>query len=191
METHRLEATHTNTRFAMNCHSNVGLLQADSNSVTLVRDAMVIEAATPNFHLADNRMKFCKWVRSAYSRPCAFLPNLYYPDNSLMPSPPLYNGGTLRMGAFGATRALKNFTSAAGAALDISRRYKSNLELWVSAGERKAAGKRFCVPRTRMLDGLSHVKLIENGWQSWPKFRQSACTRICQCSRAMPSRSTW
>ena len=117
------------------------LLQADSNSVTLVRDAMVIEAATPNFHLAGNSMKFCKWVRSAYSRPCAFLPSLYYLDNSLMPSPPLYNGGTLRMGAFGATRALKNFTSAAGAALDISRRYKSNLELWVSAGERKAAGE--------------------------------------------------
>jgi hypothetical protein len=109
METHRLVATHTNTRFAMNCHSNVGFLQADSNGVTLVRDAMDIEAATPNFHLAGNSMKFCKWVRSAYSRPCAFLPNLYYLDNSITPSPPLYNGGTLRIGAFGATRALKNF----------------------------------------------------------------------------------
>ena len=51
LETHRLVAAHTNTRFAMNCHSNVGFLQADANGVALVREAMEIEAATPNFHL--------------------------------------------------------------------------------------------------------------------------------------------
>src|SRR5215472_4960845 len=91
------------------------------------------------------------------------------------------------MGAFGATRALKNFTSAAGAALDISRRYKSNLELWVSAGELKAAGKRFCVPRTRMLDGLSHVKLIENGraGRSSGKARAHASANAAELCRVV------
>src|SRR5579862_7199663 len=54
LETYRLAATYPNTRVAMNCHSNVGFLQADSNGVALVRDAMDIEAATPNFHLAGN-----------------------------------------------------------------------------------------------------------------------------------------
>jgi hypothetical protein len=24
-----------------------------------------------------------------------------------------------------------------------------------------------------MLDGLPHVQVVENGWQSWPQFRQS------------------
>ena len=28
-----------------------------------------------------------------------------------------------------------------------------------------------------MLDGLPNVKLVENGWQSWPKFRQSVASR--------------
>src|SRR4051812_6185546 len=36
------------TTFAVNCHSNVGFLQADSNGVRFVREAMEIERATPN-----------------------------------------------------------------------------------------------------------------------------------------------
>ena len=173
LDMHRLIAAHPSIRFAMNCHSNVGFLQADSNGVALVREAMDIEAASPNFHLAGNSLKFSKWVRSAYSRPCSYLPNLYYLDTSLVPNPPLYNGGTLRIGAFGATRALKNFMSAAGAALDISRRYKATLELWVSAGRTEGGGDTILRSAHAMLDGLPHVRLVENGWQSWPKFRQS------------------
>src|SRR5215208_6213601 len=49
----------TTTTFAVNCHSNVGFLQADSNGVRLVREAMEIERATPNFHLSGNSRKFC------------------------------------------------------------------------------------------------------------------------------------
>src|ERR1700684_2391635 len=41
-------------RFAVNCHSNVGFLQADSNGVRLIRDAMDVELASHNFHLAGN-----------------------------------------------------------------------------------------------------------------------------------------
>jgi len=36
-----------NVQFAVNCHSNVGFLQADSSGVHLVREAMEIERATP------------------------------------------------------------------------------------------------------------------------------------------------
>ena len=36
-------------RFAVNCHSNVGFLQADANGVKLVREAMEIEAGDPQF----------------------------------------------------------------------------------------------------------------------------------------------
>src|SRR5579871_3731601 len=125
---------HTSTTFAVNCHSNVGFLQADSNGVRRMREGMEIEAGSHNFHLAGNSLKFCKWVHSAYFHPCAYLPNLYYLDEQFTRCPPLYRGGALRIGAFGATRPLKNFMSAAGAALEIARTFKTDLELWLSAG---------------------------------------------------------
>lgn len=168
-----LVVNNPSTRFAVNCHSNVGFLQADSNGVRLVREAMEVEAASHNFHLAGNSLKFCKWIRSAYTRPCIYLPNLYYLDSDFLPWRPLYTGGTLRIGAFGATRPLKNFMSAAGAALEISHRYKANLELWLSAGRTEGGGDTILRAARAMLDGLPNVKLVENGWQSWPKFRQT------------------
>ena len=172
-EVYGLVQAHSSTRFAVNCHSNVGFLQADSAGVKLVREAMDIEAGTHNFHLAGNSLKFCRWVRSAYSRPCTHLPNLYYLEQEALPWRPLYSGGTLRIGAFGATRPLKNFMSSAGAALEISRRYKASLELWLSAGRTEGGGDTILRSARAMLDSLPHVKLVENGWQSWPRFRQS------------------
>lgn len=169
-----LVTTYPDTRFAVNCHSNVGFLQADSNGVKLVRAAMEIEAGTFNFHLAGNSRKFCKWIQSAYGCPCTYLPNLYYLELPSTPQRPLYRGGVLRLGAFGATRPLKNFLSAAGAALEIARSLKADLELWLSAGRTEGCGDTILRAAHAMLDGLPNVKLVENGWQSWPNFRQSA-----------------
>jgi len=45
---------------------------------------------------------------------------LYYLDESVPWCRPAFGGGTLRIGAFGATRPLKNLMSAAGAALETS-----------------------------------------------------------------------
>lgn len=159
-------------KFAVNCHSNVGFLQADPNGVKLVREAMEIEAGSHNFHLAGNSQKFCKWIRHSFGSPCTYLPNLYYLENVHHPHRPLFCTGTLRIGAFGATRPLKNFMSAAGAALELSRTLKADLELWLSAG-RIEGGDAVLRSAKAMLDGLPHVKLIQNGWQSWPKFRQT------------------
>lgn len=161
------------TQFAVNCHSNVGFLQADANGVKLVREAMEIEIGSHNFHLAGNSLRFCKWVRSAFSRPCTHLPNLYYLERECPPVRPLYGGGTLRIGAFGATRPLKNFMGAAGAALQISRSLKADVELWLSAGRTEGGGDTILRAARAMLDGLPNVKLVENGWQSWPQFRRS------------------
>ena len=161
------------TCFAVNCHSNVGFLQADASGVRRVREAMEIESGSHNFHLAGNSIKFCKWVQSAYFHPCTYLPNLYYLDSAFLPSPPLYRGGALRIGAFGATRPLKNFMSAAGAALEISRNLKADLELWLSAGRVEGGGDTILRAAQAMLEGVPNVRLVQNGWQSWPKFRQS------------------
>src|SRR5579884_3031133 len=169
----KLLATFPSTRFAVNCHSNVGFLQADTNGVKLMREGMEIEMASSRFHVAGNSLKFCRWVNAAYGAPSLYLPNLYYVDAPPVPRP-AFSAGTLRIGAFGATRPLKNFMSAAGAALSIARGLKANLELWVSAGRTEGGGDTVINSVRAMLDGIPGVNLIQNGWQSWPKFRQVA-----------------
>ncbi len=104
-----LSNTYPDVVFAMNCHSNVGFLQADANGVKLLREAMELETGTFNFHVSGNSAKFCRWVRASFGVPCTFLPNLYYLDtNANKSNRPLWRSGTLRIGAFGATRPLKN-----------------------------------------------------------------------------------
>ena len=166
----QLVTRHPNINFAVNCHSNVGFLQADANGVKLVREAMEIERGTWNFRVAGNSSKFCGWLSNAYQAPCAYLPNLYHLDQAAPPCRPLFSGGTLRIGAFGATRPLKNFMSAAGAAIDIATQLKADLELWISAGRMEGGGGIFDAVRA-MTVGLPHVKLVPSGWQSWPAFR--------------------
>jgi hypothetical protein len=161
------------TRFAVNCHSNVGFLEADPNGFKLVREGMEIEMGSSNFQVAGNSRKFCKWVGGAYGAPCLYLPNLYYLD-ATPPYAPCYSAGTLRIGAFGATRPLKNFMSAAGAALTLSRTLKTTLELWVSSGRNEGGGDTTMRSVHAMLDGVPGVSLIEAGWQPWPKFRRIA-----------------
>lgn len=169
----RLTIAHPDTHFAVNCHSNVGFLQADANGVKLVREAMELEAGTFNFHLAGNSRRFCRWIRNAYGSPCTYLPNLYYLEESCIPSRPAYSCGTLRIGTFGATRPLKNFMSAAGAALEMARTLKVELELWVSAGRMEGGGDTILRAAHAMLDGVPGVRLVENGWEPWPKFRRT------------------
>jgi hypothetical protein len=117
----RLTAEHPEITFSVNCHSNVGFLQADANGVRRLRDAMELERGTWNFHVAGNSRKFCDWIRAAYRAPCSYLANLYYlePERRRYLRTP-FNSGALRIGAFGATRPLKNLMSAAGAALEIA-----------------------------------------------------------------------
>jgi hypothetical protein len=160
-------------RFAVNCHSNVGFLQADAQGVKLVREAMELETGSHNFHLAGNSSKFCRWIRSSFGHPCTYLPNLYYLESAAPPARPLHGSGPLRLGAFGATRPLKNLMSAAGAALEISRQLKTDTELWLSAGRSEGGGDTILRAAHAMLDGLPNIRMVENGWQTWPKFRQS------------------
>lgn len=161
------------TSFAVTCHSNVGFLQADANGVALVRQAMEIERSTPNFRLAGNSHKFCQWIERAYSVPCTFLPNLYYLDSTTNPHRPSWQGGTLRIGAFGATRPLKNFMSAAGAALEIAQQLRADTELWLSSGRTEGGGDTILRAAREMLRGVPNITVRENGWQTWAQFRNT------------------
>lgn len=161
------------TGFTITCHSNVGFLQADRNGMKRVREVIELELGTSNVHLGGNTLRFCNWIQAAFSAPCAYLPNLYYLE--AQPSRPqhIFNGGTLRIGAFGATRPLKNFMSAAAAALEISRALRAPLELWLSAGRAEGGGETVQQAIQEMLQGFPGVSVVLNGWQSWPKFRQT------------------
>jgi hypothetical protein len=160
------------TQFAVNCHSNVGFLQADRNGVKLLREAMDLELGNSNFHLAGNSRRFCNWLHEAFGAPCAFLPNLYFLQPEQTWASRVFTGGTLRIGVFGATRPLKNLMSAARAALEISRDLRAPLELRMSAGRVKGGGETVMAAAKEMLLNLPNVTLMLNGWQSWPKFRK-------------------
>src|SRR5205085_2848466 len=52
LELQTLSNEFPDTHFAVNCHSNVGFLQADRNGVKLIRETMELELGTQNIHLA-------------------------------------------------------------------------------------------------------------------------------------------
>ena len=172
MDLARLCADFPETRFAVNCHSNLGFLQADPSAMRLVREGLDLGRCTWNFQIAANCERLGRWVEAAYGAPCLRLPNVYHLDSTASPKRELYKSGTLRIGAFGATRALKNLLTAAGAAVEIANARRADLEFWISSGRNEGAGPVVEAVK-QMMYGLPHVKLIENGWQTWPQFRQT------------------
>jgi hypothetical protein len=172
LEMHALSNDFPETQFTVNCHSNVGFLQADRSGIKLVREIMELELATANVHLAGNSRRFCDWIRFAFGAPCVYLPNLYWLERDPVYRQP-FCSGTLRIGVFGATRPLKNLMSAAGAALEIARSLRVPLEFWLSGGRTEGGGDSILGAVREMLGGLPGVSLMLNGWQTWPSFRKT------------------
>lgn len=165
-------ADNPEVQLAINCHSNVGFLQADTNAVSLLRDYMAIERNSFNFHLAGNSTRLCDWIKECFAVDCKFLPNLYYLDHlSASPRPP-YKGGTIRIGMFGAVRPLKNMMTGAAAALEIARSLREPLELWMCSGRSEGGGQGVFSSIQAMYKGLPGVELKENPWSPWPIFRR-------------------
>jgi len=165
-------ADNPEVQLAINCHSNVGFLQADTNAVALIRDYMAIERSAHNFTLAGNSTRFCQWIEECFAVTCQFLPNLYYLDRlSGSPRPP-YRSGTLRIGMFGAVRPLKNMMTGAAAALEIARSLREPLELWMCSGRAEGGGQTVLSAIQAMYKNLPGVTLLENPWAPWPQFRQ-------------------
>jgi len=168
----RLTGDYPEIQFAVNCHSNVGFLQADPNGVRLFGEGLEIERGSYNFRMAGNSRKFVDWVQAAFGVPCAYLPNMYYLDEHVPAHRPRFSGGTLRIGAFGATRVLKNLISAAGAALAISRDLDTDLELWINSG-REEGGSGAIRSIKEMYALTPYARVVEAGWQSWHNHRKN------------------
>jgi hypothetical protein len=182
-ELQRLTLDHPGVQFSVVCHSNVGFLQADANGVRLFGEGMEIERGSCNFRLAGNSRKFADWVRRTFGVPCAYLPNLYYLDEHVPVDRPVFRGGLLRIGAFGATRALKNLMSAAGAALAISQDFDTDLEFWVNSG-RDEGGAGISSAIQEMFAITRHAKVVKAGWQSWHNHRKTVANMdlLISCS---------
>ena len=159
--------------FAVASHSNVGFLAADPKAFQLIRQYMSVETATPNFHLAGNSPRLSAWISNTYNDVCWTLPNLYYLDATAINPRPAFSGDLVRIGCFGADRILKNILSAGAAALEIASTLRIDLEFYIS-GKRQEGAYRTTKSLEEMFAGLKWAKLIQNDWQSWPNFRQTA-----------------
>lgn len=158
-----------NINFVSLCHSNVGFLQFDTRGVRNIRDYMDLEHGSHNFHLAGNNTRFTEWIHKAYRAPCAYLPNLYHLKRQCPHNKPPWDGSILRIGCFGAIRPQKNLMSAVGAALAMAGTANADTEIWISSGRPENSGV-IVKSVHEMVDGLPGVKLVDNGWQSWPAF---------------------
>lgn len=157
--------------FVMNCHSNVGFLQADSNGMRLLRESISLEMQLHNFYVSANSLKLQEWVNNAFRRPCQYLPNLYYIDPTTIHHRPLWTTGVLRIGIFGATRPQKNVASAVGAAIEIGESLKAVTQIWISSGRTEGGGNTILNAVREMVRGLPTTTLHESGWQDWSQFR--------------------
>lgn len=157
--------------FVVNCHSNVGFLQADSNGVANMEGCLQLEKGYPNFKFAGNCRAFSRWIRDTYSAPCLYLPNMYYLNGMTRINRPNFTGtGTLRVGCFGAVRPLKNAMSAGAAAIEIASRLRCQLEFHVSSGRTEGGGQTVMSSLEQMFKPIQYAKLIQNNWQPWPIF---------------------
>lgn len=163
------------TNFAMNCHSNVGFLQADSRGIELLREGLSLESGVHNFRVAGNSERLCEFVQNAYGDPCLYLPNLYYLDYLTRHSRPNWTqtGGILKIGIFGATRSLKNILSAVGAAIIIHRQLNAQMQIWISTGREDSGDAARILRAARALTAnLPGLELKPAPWCPWPQFRK-------------------
>lgn len=158
-----------NIEFAVNCHSNVAFLQADTNGINLIKQYIELQQGSLNFQMSTNSRKGTRWLRDASQRPIIYLPNMYYLDSATNSHRPLWDGGTLYIGAFGALRIPKNLVSAAGACLQIANQLKADTKFYMSSGRSDGSAGVLSAVKA-ILDG-TRVDLITTGWQTWPKFR--------------------
>lgn len=165
----RLVIRYPKVEFAVNIHSNVGFLQADSNGVALLGAYVHLQKELLNFRVSGNNQEFVDWLTEAYRVEALFLPNLYNLDSTVQTNRPLYNGSTVRIGAFGACRPLKNFLTAAAAAISISKELRVPVEFWMNGGRPDGGGsiERAIQQLIRHQPGVT-LKILN--WSAWPEF---------------------
>jgi hypothetical protein len=165
--------TYVHIQWSVLCHSNIAFLQAEPNAISLLHDAVDLElSSVGNFQVAANSNNGALGIQSAWECPAIYLPNLYYLDNTVHILRKKWSGGTLRIGAFGAIRPLKNPTASAFASLAIASALSTDLEFYINAGGPDGGWSGRLLPAVEAIfRGVPHASLIKIPWQPWPQFR--------------------
>ena len=152
-------------------HSGLAYLGIDDWGVWNIKEIMDLETALHNVRVAANNPRFQNWMNGNFGVRCLLLPNLYDVDGFRNPVVARKDYDPLRIGSFGAGRPWKNQLIAAEAAMTMARRLGVNLELYINSGHWDADGPATAA-RVQLLLGVPWAKLIQIGWQAWPKFRR-------------------
>jgi hypothetical protein len=162
------------TQFAVLVHSNIAFLQVESNGIKLLREAVDLEmSCVGNFNVAANSRSGVRGMQDAWEAPALYLPNLYFLDDTVRTHRPKWSGGTLRIGAFGAMRPLKNPTGSAFAALAIATNLGTNLEFHINSGRNDGGwADRLIKSVEAIFADLPGAKLVKNPWEPWAGFRK-------------------
>jgi len=167
------------TEFLLRCHSQPAFLQADTNGMRLVREALYLQETTTNFRVSGNSDRFCEWIRRAYGSECLELPNLYDLHRETRRHRVVPHVGPIKIGSFGATRMLKLHPTAASAALIVARNRGVDLSFFLNVGRDDQGGQIIRVIR-EMFKNIPWAKLVEIPWMPWPQFRhQIAAMDAC------------
>jgi hypothetical protein len=160
--------------FGVLVHSNIAFLQVESKGITLLRDAVDLErSCIGNFVVAANSRAAVQGMRRAWECPATYLPNLYYLDATARVQRPKWQGGTLRIGAFGALRPLKNPTGSAFAALAIASELGTNVEFHINVGRNDGGwADRLVKAVDAIYAGLPNAKVVKDPWEPWAGFRR-------------------
>lgn len=168
----RLVRRFSEIEFVVNCHSNVGFLQADPRGTHLFLEYGKLQQGSTNFRISGNSVAFSDWIQTTYNYPCLTLPNLYWLTGNTKTDrlPFVFGQSVLRIGAFGATRPLKNLQTMAAAVLTIATETRTPVEFWISGG-RAEGGLTVLKSIQEMYSGLPNATIKENNWQDWTSFR--------------------
>jgi len=159
-------------KFALNCHSNVGFLQAEPPAISILRQAIDLETGVGNFFASSNNHRLVNALQQMYGRPVTYLPNLYYLHGQEPIHRPGWNGGVLRLGAFGSLRIYKNFSTAIAAAVELTQQLKAQSEIWINSGRNDGTGNVVYNTAVAWTTGLPNITLKELHWASWPEFKR-------------------
>lgn len=160
--------------FVYRNHSQIAFLQVEPNAINWFRDFAKLQEMALNVRLSGNSDRFTEWWESAYNQRCLYLPNLYpLIDRTRVKVRHSPSRDTLRIGAFGSLRLLKNFTTCAAAAMLIAKRLDRNLELYMNVGRTENGGRVIVDAVENMFKGLPWAKLVKVDWQDWTQFRHT------------------
>lgn len=170
-----LVQTYVHVQFAVLCHSNIAFLQAEPNAITLLHDAVDLElSSVGNFQVAANSANGARGIQQAWECPALYLPNLYYLDDTVRVLRRKWSGGTLRIGAFGALRPLKNPTASAFSALAIATTLSTDLEFYINVGRNDQGWAGRLIPAIEAIfRGVPYARLVKKEWSNWTDFRRT------------------